>query len=73
MKPKSLSKLSTDIPSLNKLELFDPQLITESFDLYKKYGVETNLLLPEIIEYNKTPERIQHIWDTKKKNKTTKT
>lgn len=46
---------------LNKLELFDPQLITESFDLYKKYGVETILetwKLKDGYEFNTNVQKI---------------
>ena len=76
----SIYALSDDMKNKQKvyIQSLTPEIIQEMIQKRKqtcieKYGVETNLLLPEIIEYNKTPERIQHIWDTKKKNKTTNT
>ena len=76
----SIYALSDDMKNKQKvyIQSLTPEIIQEMIQKRKqtcieKYGVETNLLLPEIIEYNKIPERIQHIWDTKKKNKTTNT
>ena len=55
-------------------EMIQEKIKKQKQTCLEKYGVETNLLLPEIIEYNKTDkEHIYRGWETKKKKKNTNT